>query len=81
MVTLSRRALVAFQLAVLGVSAIAAAFLSTQADWTPSTLFVLLLAMALLSEPFRLDTKNFFVTTSFLSLVLAMTLLGRLQHP
>ena len=75
-VTLSRRALVAFQLAVLGVSAIAAVFLSTHADWTPGSLFVLLLAMALLSEPFRLDTKNFFVTTSFLSLVLAMTLLG-----
>ena len=29
-----------------------------------------------MSEPFRLETKNLYVTTSFLSLVLAMTLLG-----
>jgi len=55
---------------------LAAFLLSTSADWAPTSLFLLLLALALLSEPFRLDTKNFFVTTSFLSLVLAMTLLG-----
>jgi len=61
---------------VLGVSVLAGVLLSAEADWTPTNLFLLLLAMALLSEPFRLDTKNFFVTTSFLSLVLAMTLLG-----
>jgi putative nucleotidyltransferase with HDIG domain len=67
---------VAFQLAVLCVSAIAGILLSTAADWTPTSLFGLLLALAVLSEPFRLDTKNFYVTTSFLSLVLAMTLLG-----
>ncbi len=58
------------------MSALAAVLLSTSADWAPTSLFLLLLALALLSEPFRLDTKNFFVTTSFLSLVLAMTLLG-----
>ena len=75
-VTSPRRTLVAFQLAVLCVSALAAVLLSTSADWAPTSLFLLLLALALLSEPFRLDTKNFFVTTSFLSLVLAMTLLG-----
>ena len=75
-VTRPSRALVAFQLAVLCVSALAAVLLSTSADWEPTSLFLLLLALALLSEPFRLDTKNFFVTTSFLSLVLAMTLLG-----
>jgi len=75
-VTRPSRALVAFQLAVLCASALAAVLLSTSADWAPTSLFLLLLALALLSEPFRLDTKNFFVTTSFLSLVLAMTLLG-----
>ncbi len=75
-VTRPRRALVAFQLAVLCLSMLAAFLLSTSADWAPTSLFLLLLALALLSEPFRLDTKNFFVTTSFLSLVLAMTLLG-----
>src|SRR5688572_29901843 len=50
--------------------------LSTEADWTPKSLFVVLLVLAVLSEPFRLGTKNFYVTTSFLALVLAMTLLG-----
>ena len=74
--TRSHRALAAFQFAVLGVSALAGVLLSSSADWAPTSLFLLLLALALLSEPFRLDTKNFFVTTSFLSLVLAMTLLG-----
>jgi putative nucleotidyltransferase with HDIG domain len=72
----STRALVGFQLAVLGVSAFAATLLSREADWTPISVFVLLFVLAALSEPFRLDTKNFYVTTSFLSLVLAMTLLG-----
>ncbi len=32
------------------------------ADWTPISLFVLLLALAVLSEPFRLETKNFYVS-------------------
>ena len=50
--------------------------LSNHSDWAPTSLFLLLLALAVVSEPFRLDTKNFYVTTSFLSLVLAMTLLG-----
>jgi putative nucleotidyltransferase with HDIG domain len=50
--------------------------LSTEADWSPTSLFVVLLVLAVLSEPFRLGTKNFYVTTSFLALVLAMTLLG-----
>ena len=53
-----------------------AVLLSNHSDWAPTSLFLLLLALAVVSEPFRLDTKNFYVTTSFLSLVLAMTLLG-----
>jgi putative nucleotidyltransferase with HDIG domain len=72
----TERALVGFQVAVLGVSAVAAVLLSRAADWTPVSVVVLLFALAVLSEPFRLDTRNFYVTTSFLSLVLAMTLLG-----
>jgi hypothetical protein len=55
---------------------VAAVLLSREADWTPISVFVLLFTLAVLSEPFRLDTKNFYVTTSFLSLVLAMALLG-----
>jgi putative nucleotidyltransferase with HDIG domain len=72
----TERALVGFQLAVLGASVAGAALLSTRADWRPIGLFFLLLTLAVLSEPFRLDTKSFYVTTSFLALVLAMALLG-----
>ncbi len=72
----SERVLVVGQSLLLGISTIAAALLSTKADWSPVGMFVLLFLLAVLSEPFRLDRKNFYVTTSFLSLVLAMTLLG-----
>ena len=53
-----------------------AVVLSQADDWQPFSLVALLFVLAVLSEPFRLDTKNFYVTTSFLALVLAMTLLG-----
>jgi putative nucleotidyltransferase with HDIG domain len=72
----TERALLAIQVALLGASILAAAMLSERADWTPTSLFFVLLVLAVLSEPFRLGTKNFYVTTSFLALVLAMTLLG-----
>jgi putative nucleotidyltransferase with HDIG domain len=70
------RGLLASQVALLGGSLVAAAMLSKQGDWTPTSLFIVLFVLAVLSEPFRLGTKNFYVTTSFLALVLAMTLLG-----
>jgi putative nucleotidyltransferase with HDIG domain len=72
----TERALVGGQGLLLGGSVVAGALLSDAADWQPASLVILLLGLAVLSEPFRLDTKNFFVTTSFLALVLAMTLLG-----
>jgi putative nucleotidyltransferase with HDIG domain len=72
----TERALLAGQVTLLSGSTAAAALLSDAADWRPAGLVVLLFALAVLSEPFRLDTKNFYVTTSFLALVLAMTLLG-----
>ena len=61
---------------LLGGSILAAALLSKSGDWNPTSVVILLFGLAVLSEPFRLGTKNFYVTTSFLALVLAMTLLG-----
>jgi len=75
-VTRSERILVVGQGALLSVALLAAVPLSSHADWNPTSLVVVLFVLAVLSEPFRLDTKNFYVTTSFLALVLAMTLLG-----
>jgi putative nucleotidyltransferase with HDIG domain len=72
----AERALVCGQVALLGASMLAGVLLSREADWSPISIFILLFVLAVLSEPFRLDTKNFYVTTSFLALVLAMTLLG-----
>jgi putative nucleotidyltransferase with HDIG domain len=75
-VTRSARLLTAGQLGLLLAAAAGGALLSRAADWHPFGLFCVLLALAVLSEPFRLDTKSFYVTTSFLAVVLAMTLLG-----
>jgi putative nucleotidyltransferase with HDIG domain len=50
--------------------------LSDQQDWRPVSLFVLLLMLAIVSESFRLETTRIKVSAAFLSLVLAMTLLG-----
>jgi putative nucleotidyltransferase with HDIG domain len=49
--------------------------LSEREDWQP-TLFVLLLVLAVVSEAFRLETQRIKISAAFLSLVLAMTLLG-----
>jgi len=72
----TERALVAGQLALLGFSAMGGVMLSDQADWSPPGLFALLLVVAVVSEAFRLETKTFHISAAFLSLVLAMTLLG-----
>ena len=45
-------------------------------DWEPITLFLLLLALSVVSELFRLETANLHISATFLSVVLAMTLLG-----
>jgi putative nucleotidyltransferase with HDIG domain len=74
-VTRNERVLVVGQGLLLGGSAIAAALLSEREDWQLD-LFVLLLAIALVNGAVRLETKRFKVSAEFLSLVLAMTLLG-----
>jgi putative nucleotidyltransferase with HDIG domain len=72
----TERALVAAQLALLAASAAGGALLSKAADWRPLTLVVLLLVVAVVSEAFKLRTERITVSAAFLSLVLAMTLLG-----
>ena len=69
-------ALVVGQMVLAAGSAVTAALLSNASDWNPPALFVLLLVVALVSDAFRLETKTFQISAAFLSLVLAMALLG-----
>jgi putative nucleotidyltransferase with HDIG domain len=75
-VTRTERALVVAQALVLGGSAVAAVLLSDAADWEPIALFSLLLVVAVVSEAFRLKTKELNISAAFLAIVLAMALLG-----
>jgi putative nucleotidyltransferase with HDIG domain len=59
----------------MAASTVTAFLLADAADWRLS-LFVLLLVLAVVSETFRLETKTFHISAAFLSLVLAMALLG-----
>jgi putative nucleotidyltransferase with HDIG domain len=74
-VTRSERVLVVGQGLLLGGSAIAAVALSEREDWQLD-LFALLVAVAVVNGAVQLETKRFKVSAEFLSLVLAMTLLG-----
>jgi putative nucleotidyltransferase with HDIG domain len=57
-------------------SAVTAAVLSEAKDWHPLALFLVLFVLAAVSEAFRLETKTFNISAAFLSLVLAMVLMG-----
>jgi putative nucleotidyltransferase with HDIG domain len=72
----TERALLAGQTALTAGSVIAAVLLSDAGDWHPLPLLLLLLALAVVSETFRLETKTFNISAAFLALVLAMVLLG-----
>jgi putative nucleotidyltransferase with HDIG domain len=72
----TERALVAGQGFLTAASAVGAWILSESGDWHPPTLFLLLMVLAVVSEAFRLETKTFNISAAFLSLVLAMVLLG-----
>jgi putative nucleotidyltransferase with HDIG domain len=54
----------------------AAVFLSSESDWQPLPLVVLLATLAIASHLFPFETGNVRICGSFMSLVLAMTLLG-----
>jgi putative nucleotidyltransferase with HDIG domain len=75
-VSRNERLLLGGQLGLLAVSGVLAVLLSEASDWQPLSLFSLLLSLALLSELFPIESKNGFISGSFLALVLAMTLLG-----
>jgi putative nucleotidyltransferase with HDIG domain len=70
------RLLLAGQLGLLAFSAAFAVANSDASDWRPLNLFGLLLALAVVSEHFRLKMKKAHVSASFLALVLATVLLG-----
>jgi putative nucleotidyltransferase with HDIG domain len=72
----TERSLVVGQGLLLAGSACAAVALSERDHWQPITLFLLLFALAAVSDAFRLETKTFHISAAFLSLVLAMALLG-----
>jgi putative nucleotidyltransferase with HDIG domain len=74
-VTRNERVLVVGQGLLLGGSATAAALLSDREDWQLD-MFALLLAAAIVNAAVQLETKRFKVSAEFLSIVLAMTLLG-----
>jgi putative nucleotidyltransferase with HDIG domain len=75
-VSRTERLLVAGQLSLLGVSAAGVVLLSEESDWHPAALVVLLLGVAIVSDAFKLRTERITISAAFLSLVLAMTLLG-----
>ena len=64
------------QIGLLAVSLGLAVALSGSADWRPLGLFALLLALAVTSDLFPIETKTGSISGSFLALVLAMALLG-----
>jgi putative nucleotidyltransferase with HDIG domain len=66
--------LVTVPVALAGI--VAAACLSTSADWQPGQLVALLFALGLGSEIMTLDMRGIRMSGSFLAIVLAMTLLG-----
>ena len=74
--TRSQRALLVGQITLTIVCAVAGALLSRAHHWDPLALFWLLLALSVVSEMYRLDTKSLHISATFLALVLAMTLLG-----
>ena len=55
------------QIALTVGSAAAAAALSQREDWEPITLFLLLLALSVVSELFRLETANLHISATFRS--------------
>jgi putative nucleotidyltransferase with HDIG domain len=68
--------LLAGEVLVLVVAGVVAAVDSTAADWRPPELFLVLLALALVSDMLAVQHRAQRISGSFLALVLAMALLG-----
>ena len=67
---------IAVESAVCVVAIVAAALLSRAEDWSPWPLPVLLLALAIASDQFAIETRRIRISATHFSLVVAMVLLG-----
>jgi putative nucleotidyltransferase with HDIG domain len=73
---MGRKSLVAAQVALLAASITCAAMTSRSEDWTPVLMVVVLATLAVVSDAMAIETKQLRLSGSFISLVLAMALLG-----
>jgi putative nucleotidyltransferase with HDIG domain len=73
---MGRRTLVVAQVALLTASVVGAVMTSRAGDWTPIVMVVVLAALAVVSDAMAIETKVLRLSGSFISLVLAMALLG-----
>ena len=64
------------QATLLGLAVLAAALLSTAADWQPIELVLLLFVLAVGSDVLSVELRGMRVSGAFLAIVLAMALLG-----
>ena len=73
---MGRRTLVVTQVVLVAASLVGAALTSRAADWQDISLLVVLAALAVVSDAMAIETKALRLSGSFISLVLAMALLG-----
>jgi putative nucleotidyltransferase with HDIG domain len=73
---MARRTLAAAQVLLLTASITAAVATSRASDWEPTTLVVLLAALAVISDLIAIETRSLRLSGAFISLVVAMALLG-----
>src|SRR4051794_7360165 len=73
---MGRRTLVAAQVALLAASITGAVMTSQVSDWTPVVMVLVLASLAVVSDAMAIETKVLRLSGSFISLVLAMALLG-----
>jgi len=72
----TRRLFWAAEVLLLGGAVVAAAWLSSPQEWHPLALVMLLLGLSLFGEWFSIKTHSGELSSSFVALVLAMSLLG-----
>jgi putative nucleotidyltransferase with HDIG domain len=75
-VTRAERALIVGQCGLLVASIVAGVLVSDAGDWQPLSLFLLLLAVAVVSEAFTLQAKGLSISAAFLAIALCTVLMG-----
>ncbi|MCW3004841.1 MAG: hypothetical protein JWQ20_4139 [Conexibacter sp.] len=73
---MGRRTLVVAQVGLLVASLAGAALTSRASDWQPLSLLILLTVLAIVSDAVAISTRSLRLSGAFISLVLAMSLLG-----